>query len=144
MWLHPLDPTVYAMGEAGSTRAGRSSPAKPVPRLDAPQGGGPPGRAFESSGGARHAFEPRLDPHLAAKRDFLVWLADWVDQNAGNDAFDRLALIAPTRALADLREALGPAARSRLVGVLAKDLVKVPDHDIPSHLTWDTLHGEEG
>jgi protein required for attachment to host cells len=106
-------------------------------------GGGAPGRAFESSGSARHAFEPRVDPHLAAKRDFLHWLADWVDQNAGNDAFDRLTLVAPSRCLADLREALGPAARSRLVGVLAKDLVKVPDKDVAGHLTWESLHGEE-
>jgi protein required for attachment to host cells len=64
-----------------------------------------------------------------------------VDAAAGRDAFDRLALVAPPRALADLRAALGPSARSRLVGVLAKDLVKVPDHEIPPHLTWDALHG---
>lgn len=90
-----------------------------------------------------HAFEPARDPHFSAKSGFLHWVADWVDAAAGRDAFDRLAIAAPARALSDLCEALGPSARSRLVGVLAKDLIKVPDHEIPPHLTWDTLHGRE-
>ena len=99
-----------------------------------------PGRAFDRAGVARHAFEPRIDPHLAAKRDFLHWLADWIDDAAGRDAFDRLSVIAPARALTSLQESLGPAARSRLIGTLAKDLVKVPDQEIPDHLTWELLH----
>jgi hypothetical protein len=53
-----------------------------------------------------------------------------------------LSIVAPSRALASLQESLGPAARSRLLGTLAKDLVKVPDEEIPDHLTWELLHEE--
>lgn len=93
---------------------------------------------------ARQAFEHHLDPHQTDRRDFLHRFADWIDEQAGNDSFDRLAIIAPARALGELRARLGPATRARLTGVLAKDLLKVPDHDIQSHLTWDLIHGGDG
>ena len=134
---------VLIAGEApGQLTTDKAFDSKDAHRRAADFGRDSPGRAFDNAGVARHAFEPRVDPHLAAKRDFLHWLADWIDDAAGRDAFDRLSVIAPARALASLQESLGPAARSRLIGTLDKDLVKIPDHEIPVHLSWDLLHQE--
>ena len=50
------------------------------------------------------------------------------------DAFDELLLVAPARALHELREALDTATAAKLVGTLEKDLVKTPDHELSPHL----------
>ena len=81
-----------------------------------------PGRTHESSGTARHAIEPKTDPHRQAKQDFARLLADRLEARAAK--FDRLLLVAPPAFLGDLREALGEAARRRLAGTLDKDLTR--------------------
>jgi len=100
-----------------------------------------PGRAFERAGPARHAVEPRSDPHRLAEQRFADVAAEIIDEAAEAGAFDRLVLIAPGRTLAELREQISVAARERLIGCLAKDLVKLSDSEIAPHLTWDLLHG---
>ena len=90
--------------------------------------GGPQGVVFDRAGGAPHAVEPR---HGALQEDgFVARVAEALNQQAERGAFDRLAIVAPTRTLGALREALAPAARERLAGTLAKDLTKVADHDL--------------
>ncbi len=93
-----------------------------------------PGRGFKSAGTLRHAITPKEDPHKAAKHDFLVQVAHEVNEQAKSGSFDRLVLVAPAHALHDLREAISPQARDKVVGSLNKDLTKVPDHDLTSHL----------
>ncbi len=91
-----------------------------------------PGRVQESAGSARHAIEPRSDPHREAKRDFAGHLADRLEAEAAR--YDRLLLVAPPAFLGDLRAALGDAARAKLRGSLDKDLVKAPVEEIARHL----------
>jgi protein required for attachment to host cells len=97
-------------------------------------GTGEPGRSYESANPARHAIEPKTDPHRAAKQDFVRYLADQVNAAAAGGQYDRLVLVAPTHALRDLRDALSRKARARLAGELAKDIVKVADADLEQHL----------
>ena len=92
-----------------------------------------PGRSFESGGTLRHAITPKQDPHEAAKHDFLMQVAHEVNEQAAG-GFDRLVLVAPAHALHDLREAMGAQAAGKMVGTLAKDLTKVPDHELSGHL----------
>ncbi len=100
-----------------------------------------PGRSFESMGTLRHAITPRQDPHQAAKHDFLVRVAHQMNEQAKAGAFDRLVLVAPAHALHDLREAMSAQSRDKMVGSLGKDLTKVPDHDLSSHLAeWWLPH----
>jgi protein required for attachment to host cells len=108
-------------------------------RRAAEMGTDAPGRSFESASMARHAIEPRSDPHLQAKHDFVVWLAGWLGEQAIAGAFNRLILVAPAHALHDLRAALPEAARQCLCGVLPRDLVKTPDHDMAEHLSKDVV-----
>jgi protein required for attachment to host cells len=93
-----------------------------------------PGRSFESGGQSRHAIGPRHDLHTLEKERFVHLVAEQLDAAAKRDEFDELLLVAPSRALHQLREALSPATRARLVGELEKDLVKTPDHELWPHL----------
>lgn len=93
-----------------------------------------PGRSFESANPTRHAIEPKTDPHRAAKEEFAHYLAERMNEAAAEGQYDRLVLVAPAHALHDLRAALDGLAASRLDGTLGKDIVKVPDGELASHL----------
>jgi protein required for attachment to host cells len=94
-----------------------------------------PGRVHESASATRHAAEPRTDPHDAAKERFARDLGAWLLQSSRRGAFDELVLVAPNHILTDLRESLDAPASDKLRGVLAKDLTKVPDHELQPHLS---------
>ncbi len=92
------------------------------------------GRSFESSGATRHPLVPRSDPRDLAKRSALASVADHLDQRASEGAFDRLVVVAPPQALGILRAAFSDRVKAAIVGEVAKDLTKVPDHDLAPHL----------
>ena len=93
-----------------------------------------PGRVRESQGMARHAIEPREDPHRAAKRGFARQMADRLEAAAQAGRFARLLLVAPPAFLGDLRAALGDQARRRLAGSLDKDLTHLVLGALSPHL----------
>ena len=95
------------------------------------------GRTFESSGSAgemRHAIEPRVDPHRELKRDFAKELAEMLDKRLSEKAYDRLVIVAPPKALGDLRAALSAHVKPLVYAELDKDLVKTPTAELPNHL----------
>jgi protein required for attachment to host cells len=92
------------------------------------------GRSFESSGDMRHAIEPRIDPHRELKRTFAHELADMLDQRLREKAYDRLVIVAPPKALGDLRAALSAHVKPLIHAELNKDLVKTPTAELVSHL----------
>ena len=94
-----------------------------------------PPRSHESVGPARHAVEPRTDPHRELKRTFAHLLAQVLDERLARHEFDRLVLVAPPQFLGDLRNALSNKLRAALIGELAKDLIKLPDSELASHLS---------
>ena len=94
-----------------------------------------PGRVHESASISRHSAEPRSDPHEAEKERFAQDLGAWLLAGSRRDAFDELRLVAPSHILADVRESLDQPASEKLRGVLAKDLTKVPDHELQPHLS---------
>jgi protein required for attachment to host cells len=94
-----------------------------------------PGRVQESASAARHGAEPRTDPHEAAKERFARDLGAWLLQSSRQGAFDELVLVAPSHILADLRDSLDKTASDKLRGVLARDLTKIPDHELQPHLS---------
>lgn len=93
-----------------------------------------PGRSHESAGAARHAIEPRSDPHREAKRAFARELAGRLEVAATGGDYAQLLLVAPPAFLGDLRAALGQEAARRLRGSLDKDLTHAPLADIAAHL----------
>jgi protein required for attachment to host cells len=89
-----------------------------------------PGRAFESAGMARHGVGERHDLHAQEKAKFARLVAERLNGEAAAGAFDELVVVAPSRSLQPLRDALNTAAAERLVGTLDKDLVKTPDDEL--------------
>ncbi|MEJ0045856.1 MAG: host attachment protein [Rhodospirillales bacterium] len=75
----------------------------------------------------------RESPHAAAKHSFAKKLAGRVDELVATERFDDLFLVAPSHVMEDLRGALGAAAAAKVKASLQKDLVKVPDGDLPAH-----------
>jgi protein required for attachment to host cells len=63
-------------------------------------------RSFESSGPVRHAMEPTETPVQDAEKRFLHRVAERLAQAKAANAFDRVVLFAPPRALGALRAAL--------------------------------------
>src|SRR3954449_161184 len=93
-----------------------------------------PGRAFESGTSARHAHTPRTDPHEKEKLRFAHLVGERIRAEAARGAFNELILVAPPPVLAELVESLDKPTEAKLVGTLAKDLVKVPDDELWPHL----------
>ena len=65
---------------------------------------------------------------------FIRLIGEQVNTASGRDEFDELLLVAPPRALHELRGALDVATQAKLVGTLEKDLVKTPDHELWPHV----------
>jgi Protein required for attachment to host cells len=51
-----------------------------------------------------------------------------------SNAFDRLIIVAPPAMLAELRKMIGPSVREKIVAEIAKDLTKIPNTEISTHL----------
>lgn len=97
-----------------------------------------PGHVYESVGSARHAVEPRTDPHRALERLFAYQLADILAGRLAAGEFDRLIVVAPPGMLGDLRKALSAPVRETVAAEVGKDLTKVPNHEILQHLAGVT------
>jgi protein required for attachment to host cells len=100
----------------------------------------PPGRGHESANAAHHAVEPRVDLHRAEKQNFMAEVAEVLNGFGAKDEFDRLILVAPSHALADLEKALDAPTRAKVAAKLQKDLTNVPNGSLASHFSSLTLN----
>ena len=98
------------------------------------QGDAKPDRVYESVGHARHAVEPRQDPHRALEAIFAGQLAAKLGDYAASKSFDRLVIVAPPAMLGDLRKVISPSVREKIVAEVDKDLTKVPNGEILNHI----------
>jgi len=89
-----------------------------------------PGAVFESSTSRSSGLG---EPGKLAKEQgavFAAEVAEALNADAERDAYDRLALVAPARILSAISKGLSGPAKARLANSLAKDLTKVPDHEL--------------
>ena len=93
-----------------------------------------PGAGFHTGSSAHHGVQPRHDPHALEKQKFAHFVAAKVNAEAAAGRFETLLLVAPAHTLGEIREMLSADAAGRVVGTLAKDLAKTPDHDLQAHL----------
>lgn len=94
-----------------------------------------PGRVIESASSARHAAGERQDLHRREKRGFAEAIADKLNDAGRRGDFDSLVLVAPDRVLGDIRRHLAADVASKVGYDIAKDLTRVPDGDLASHLS---------
>jgi len=93
-----------------------------------------PDIAFASRGGPSHGVEPRSTPHQQAGREFIDGIASAMSEALAHGGFDRLVVVAPPRALGELRELLAKQVRDRVVGELDLDLAKAPTASVLEHV----------
>lgn len=94
-----------------------------------------PGRSRGFAGAsARHAFEPRTNPHDKAETEFSSQVAAFVDRGVGDRRAQRVILVAPPRALGDLRKALSPRAYARVHAEISHDWLDLPDNEVAARL----------
>ncbi|WP_291856283.1 host attachment protein [Bradyrhizobium sp.] len=97
------------------------------------QGSAAPGRVYQSTGGARSSIE-QTDWHDEAERSFLKALAERLDAAVKTGETSALTMVASPRALGMIRLDYSDAIRKALHGEVAKDLVKMPVHEIEKQL----------
>lgn len=93
-----------------------------------------PGRGQGGASGSRQVFEDRVDWHTYEKHLFAVALAGELEHAQDRGAFDDLVLIAPPKALGELRMALSKKVKDCVSAELDKDLTHVPVHELKDHL----------
>lgn len=98
------------------------------------QGTDKPGRSFASKGGVRSAVED-ADWHELEEERFARAMAGRINQAAESGELNAIAIVAPPRALGEIRKELSTKAQGKVVGELAKDLTRHPLKDIEKALT---------
>ena len=93
-----------------------------------------PGASLHTGSTAHHAMTPRHDPHDQEKDKFAASIAQQLNSAAASDGFAELALVAPSHVLQAIRGGLDTTTEAKVIGVLAKDLVKTPDGDLWPHV----------
>ncbi len=96
---------------------------------DREQGSDQPGRAFNSVGSHRSAYE-ETNFHELEQARFAAQTAEMLKKRALNNEFDRLIVVAPPRTLGELRKHYHKEVEQRLVGEIGKDLTGHPVSEI--------------
>lgn len=121
---------------------GPNQPLEPLPdgemETEAPPtreiGTDQPGRTKDRMTPFRHPMEPRVDFHEQAEMRFLDQVAERLNLAVDRSEVDRLVLVAPPKALGELRRALDPETRKRVIGEIDKDLTHFAPRDLPPFL----------
>jgi protein required for attachment to host cells len=93
------------------------------------------GRSWGAGGVGRHGMDPPTDPKRHAEASFAREVAQTIGQAALDKKFDRLVLVAPPKALGDLRAELPKHAQDRVTREIPKDLVHLDGNGLARHLT---------
>jgi protein required for attachment to host cells len=96
-----------------------------------------PGRGFESSGGRRHAYEPKTDWHEHQKEHFAKELAALLHKSHEDKKFDELYLLAPSKMLGFIRHhvaQLDHQVVSKISKEFPKDAINFTSRDLQKYL----------
>jgi protein required for attachment to host cells len=97
------------------------------------QGTDRPGRAFSSVGTVRSSVS-QTDWHQLEEHRFAAEVAAMLERTVRDRGVETLVVVAPPRALADLRKAFHPEVKKRIIAEIDKDLTKHPIDQIEKHL----------
>ena len=93
-----------------------------------------PGRTFGGANSARHAMEPRTDPHRKEKTRFAHHIASLLNEGASTHKFDELVLAASPEFLGDIRTELNKHAHELVKKEINKDLTHLKEEEILSYI----------
>jgi protein required for attachment to host cells len=97
------------------------------------QGTDRPGRSFSSVGAGRSSVA-QTDWHRLEEHKFAREVAATLERVVRERGVEALVVVAPPRALAELRKAFHPEVKKRIVAEIDKDLTKFPIDQIEKHL----------
>lgn len=97
-------------------------------------GSDPPGASYHTGSSAHHSLAPRHDSHMLEKEKFARFVAERLNAAGAAKAFDELVIVAPPHIVSVIRQGLDTATDAKVVGMLAKDLVKTPDSELWPHV----------
>ncbi len=97
------------------------------------QGADRPGRAFSSVGPGRSSVT-QTDWHKLEEHRFTAEVAAMLERIVRQRGVEALVVVAPPRALADLRKAFHPDVKRKIIAEIDKDLTKHPIDQIEKHL----------
>jgi protein required for attachment to host cells len=80
-----------------------------------------------------HGVAPETDSHRLAQIELSRAVAHELEA-ARLRGLGRIVLVAPPRALGDIRKACTPGVRALITDELGKDLTRMPVHDLSDHL----------
>ncbi|MCF3628708.1 host attachment protein [Thalassospiraceae bacterium LMO-SO8] len=92
-----------------------------------------PGRK-PGTGGSQRSVGARSDPHREAGRQFMQNVANAIADASHAKAFSRLIVVAPPRALGELRTALPDNVRAKVIAEINEDLTKASQADLADRL----------
>ena len=92
----------------------------------------PAGRTHDATSSSRSGVGPE-DPYRQVKADFMATTAAAAKEMDSDGAYEGFVLVATRRLLPILRKHFAPG--TRVLNELAKDLTKVPDHELPAWLS---------
>lgn len=95
------------------------------------QGTDGPGTVFA---GSHRSYVEQTDWHALAGRRFLETAAEAMETARALNGVKSIVLVAPPRALAELRNIVSSSVKTSIVGELDKDLVHMPVAKIAEHL----------
>lgn len=93
-----------------------------------------PGRAYDRTGGGRHAMSTEESAHDHVAGVFAHELAERLRAGRNEHLYGRLVLVAEPRFLGMLRAALDEPTAALVYASVGKDLAQVPVHELASHL----------
>ena len=79
-------------------------------------------------------MQPPTDPHRHEERAFAHEVAAVLAAACARGAFHNLIVVAPPKALGDLRAEFSDTVRKRIIAEVPKDLTKVTVRDLPAYL----------
>jgi protein required for attachment to host cells len=97
------------------------------------QGTDRPGRSFSSVGAGRSSVQ-QTDWHKVEEHRFTHEVAAILEKVVRERSVEALVVVAPPRALADLRKSFHPDVKRKIIAEIDKDLTKFPIDQIEKHL----------
>lgn len=91
-------------------------------------------RVHDSVGAARHAVEPRIDPHEQREEQFLARIATNLEHAEQRGEFEHLVVVAPATAMGDLRKAFGPSLQKRVFAEIVHDYTHQSNDYVYEHI----------
>jgi protein required for attachment to host cells len=102
-----------------------------------------PAASFTDDGGARHPVSRHPDHHRLDKEIFVEHLSDFINNAGRNRDFDSLVLVAPNKALGDLRQGLDKEVQEKIKIEVDGEWTKLSQLDLERHLAAHVAEATE-